>query len=106
MKLRNLIIAAALASPAMLFAAPASAQVSGIATVDQMRAILGTKAFNAASQQINTNFKPAIDQINARRTAEQQEVTPLIAAIDTNHDQQISEQELQAAQSAKNPALA
>jgi Skp family chaperone for outer membrane proteins len=106
MTIKKLIIAAALAAPAMMTASQAHAQVAGIATVDQLRAVVATKAFAAAFNQINTNFKSQLDQAAARRRAEQTELAPLIAAIDTNKDQQLSQEEVTTAQTAKNPAIA
>jgi Skp family chaperone for outer membrane proteins len=102
------IIAAMLAAPAaLLFAAPASAQVAGtnIATASPVMAISNSKAYASANQQIDTAYKPAFDQIDARRQAAQKEVEPMLASIDTNHDKQISDAEVSAAQAAKNPAL-
>jgi Skp family chaperone for outer membrane proteins len=106
MTIKKLLIASALASAAVTFAAPAQAQVSGIATVSQMRAIVQSKAFAGANTAIATTYKTAFDQINARRTAEQQELTPLLTTLDTNHDQQFSQAEIDAAKAAKNPAIA
>ncbi|MES2443819.1 MAG: OmpH family outer membrane protein, partial [Pseudomonadota bacterium] len=101
------IIAAMLAAPAaLLFAAPASAQVAGgIATASPLMAIGNSKAYASANQQIDTAYKAAFDQIDARRAAAQKEVEPFLTAIDTNKDKQISDAEVAAAQAAKNPAL-
>ncbi len=99
------ILAGVLAAPAILAAAPAAAQSQGIATATPALAILQSKAYQAAMQQISTAQKPAIDQINARQTALQTEVRPLYLQMDTNKDGQVSQQELQAAQTARNPVL-
>ncbi len=100
------ILAALLAAPAAIaFAAPASAQVQGIATASPVKVINNTKAFAAAQQQISTTYKSAFDQIQARRQAAQKEAEPLLAQLDTNKDKQVSDDELRAAQAAKNPVL-
>lgn len=108
MNTRKTFIAIALAAPAALaFAAPAQAQVTGsIATVDQLRAITASKAFTSSRQQISTTFKAALDQINARRTAAEAELQPLVMSLDANKDGQVSDAEIQAAQAAKNPNVA
>ncbi len=100
------ILAAMLAAPAALaFAAPAHAQVNGIATASPVKVIGNTKAFAAANQQISTTYKSAFDQIQARRQAAQKEAEPLIAQLDTNKDKNVTDDEIKAAQNAKNPAL-
>ncbi|OJY54254.1 MULTISPECIES: OmpH family outer membrane protein [unclassified Sphingomonas] len=100
------ILAALLAAPAALVvAAPARAQVNGIATASPVRVIDASKAFTAAQQQIQTTYKAAFDQINARRQAAQKEAEPLLAQLDTNKDKKVDDAELKAAQAAKNPVL-
>lgn len=100
------ILAALLAAPAALVvAAPAHAQVNGIATASPVRVIDSSKAFTAAQQQIQTTYKAAFDQINARRQAAQKEAEPLLAQLDTNKDKKVDDSELKAAQAAKNPVL-
>ncbi|MDQ0250922.1 Skp family chaperone for outer membrane proteins [Sphingomonas kyeonggiensis] len=100
------IFAALLAAPAALVvAAPAHAQVNGIATASPVRVIDASKAFNAAQQQIQTTYKTAFEQINARRQAAQKEAEPLLAQLDTNKDKKVDDAELKAAQAAKNPVL-
>jgi Skp family chaperone for outer membrane proteins len=103
---KKAILAAALAAPATLvFAAPAQAQVSGIAYANPTTVVAGSKAFAAANQQISTTYKSAFDQIKQRREALQKEAEPLLTQLDTNKDKQISDAEVQAAQAAKNPVL-
>lgn len=103
---KKLLIASLLAAPAaLLTAAPAVAQVQGIATANPIAAIANSKAYTAASAQIATTHKTAIDQINARRTALDKELEPFYTQIDTNKDKEISEAEVNAAQAARNPAL-
>ncbi|WP_213981733.1 OmpH family outer membrane protein [Sphingomonas sp. dw_22] len=100
------ILAALLAAPAALaFAAPANAQVAGIAYANPTTVVAGSKAFGAARQQIATTYKASFDQIEARRTAAQKEAEPLLTQLDTNKDGKISQDEIKAAQAAKNPVL-
>lgn len=110
MIIKKRILAALLAAPAALaIAAPAHAQVNGIATASPVRVIDNSKAFTAAQQQIQTTFKAAFDQINARRQAAQKEADPIVkqltAQFDTDKDGKLSQQELGAAQAAKSPLL-
>lgn len=106
MTIKKRILAAMLAAPATLaVAAPAHAQVNGIATASPVRVIDESKAFNAAQQQIQTTYKAAFDQIAARRQAAQKEAEPLLAQLDTNKDKKVDDNELKAAQAAKNPVL-
>lgn len=100
------IIAAMLAAPAALaFAAPAQAQVNGIAYANPTTVVANSKAFAAANQQISTTYKSSFDQIKARRDALQKEVEPLLAQLDTNKDKNVTDDEIKAAQAAKNPVL-
>jgi Skp family chaperone for outer membrane proteins len=100
------IVAAMLAAPAALgFAAPAQAQVAGIAYANPASVVAGSKAFQAAQQQISTTYKPAFDQMQQRRQALDTELKPLIAQLDTNKDGNVTDDELKAAQTAKNPVV-
>ena len=92
----SLIVPAALAG-----AVSANAQVAGLATANPTFAIGGTKAFQAANAQIETQFKTNLDQIRAKEASRQQ----LLAQLDKNGDKQVSDDELQAAQTAKSPVL-
>lgn len=103
---RKMILAALLAAPAALaMAAPANAQVAGIAYANPTSVVAGSKAFAAANQQISTTYKAAFDQMQQRRTALENELKPLVAQLDTNKDGKVSEEEGRAAQTAKNPAI-
>lgn len=102
--MKHRVLAAALAASAAFVAAvPASAQVSGIATVNTMEVITRSKAFTTAETQLDTTFKPVRDQIQARQTKFQTDARALIATIDTNKDGQVSEAEEQAAAARKDP---
>lgn len=103
---KKAILAAMLAAPAALaIAAPAHAQVSGIAYANPTSVVAGSKAFAAANQQISTTYKAAFDQMQQRRAALETELKPLVAQLDTNKDGRVSEDEGKAAQTAKNPAV-
>lgn len=100
------IIAAMMgAGAALAIAAPAQAQVSGIAYASPAAVIGGSKAFAAANQQISTTYQASFDQIKSRREAMKKEVEPLLAQLDTNKDKTVSDEEVKAAQAARNPAL-
>lgn len=101
------IIALSLAALALgTVAAPASAQVAGIATADPTVAIYQSKAFIAANQQIQTTYKSQLDQITARNTALEAQLKTFVPAIDSNKDGRVSQDEFDAATAAKVPAAA
>lgn len=95
-----LTVLAVTAAP-LAFGSVASAQVSGIATVNPTIAIAKTKAFSAAYSQIGTQYKSYFDQIDARNKT----LNGLRAQLDTNNDKQLTQEELDAAVRAKNPVL-
>ncbi|WP_294093640.1 OmpH family outer membrane protein [Sphingomonas sp.] len=101
------IIASLLAAPAAFaFAAPAMAQTAnGIAFANPTSVVGSSKAFAAANQQISTTYKTSFDQMQQRRTALDNELKPLVAQLDTNKDGQVSDEEIKAAQTAKNPVI-
>lgn len=94
----SLTIAAA--SAAAMLAAPAAAQVGGIATASPDSVILNAKAFGTANTQIATTYKAQLDQATAKQTAL---TTQIRTILDTNKDGQISNEEYQASQVATNP---
>ncbi len=103
---KKAILAAMLAAPAALaIAAPANAQVAGLAYANPTSVVAASKAFGAANQQISTTYKAAFDQMQQRRTALENELKPLVAQLDANKDGKVSEEEGKAAQTAKNPAI-
>ena len=87
------IAAAALAGAATL-AAPASAQVNGIAISSPEAVFLRSAARQAAYQQIAQTYAAQIQQIQTLR----QESAQLQQTLDSNSDGQLSEVELQAGQ--------
>jgi Skp family chaperone for outer membrane proteins len=100
MKIRNSALAAALLS-ATAIAAPASAQVAGIATADTSVAIARSKALGTAYQQIGTQYTAAAQQMQAKRV----EINNLNAQLDTNKDKNLDQAEVDAAVKAKSPLL-
>jgi len=93
------------ASAGLAFAAPAQAQVNGIAYANPTAVVGTSKAFGAANQQISTTYKTSFDQMQQRRTALDNELKPLYAQLDSNKDGNVSEEEARAAAAAKNPAV-
>ena len=100
MNTRNTAIVAALLSAAAI-AAPASAQVSGIATSDTSVAIARSKALGTAYQQIGTQYAAVAQQMQAKRL----EINNLNAQLDTNKDKELTQAELDVAIKAKSPVL-
>jgi len=84
---------------AALFVTAAHAQT--VAVADPEAAVEKSAAFTAATSSIQATYKTQITQADAVR----KEVEPLLKALDTNKDGQLSQQELAAAQAAKNPSL-
>jgi Skp family chaperone for outer membrane proteins len=98
------LLAAAVAVPGLIAAtAPAAAQ--SVAVLDPDAAIGNSNAWKTAAQSIQTTYKAQIDQAQTRQTALGNELKPLITPIDTNKDGQLSQAELQAAQSSNPNAL-
>ena len=81
--IKKLLLAAALTAPAALSAVPASAQVSGVAVADFQAAIGNTRAFQTARTQLQTTYKTQLDQAQARSTAINAELQPLVTAYQT-----------------------
>ncbi len=101
MNIRNTALVAALVSAAVV-AAPASAQVSGIATSDTSVAIVRSKALSTAYQQIGTQYAAVAQQVQVKRL----EINNLNAQLDTNKDKELTQAELDVAIKAKSPVLA
>lgn len=100
----KLMLGCAVLAP--VFAGSAQAQVSGVAIADPEIVILTAKALDTANGTIATTYKAQLDQANTRAQALQTELNGLYAPLDLNHDKQLSDSEINAAQAAKNPALA
>ena len=94
-------LSATLLAGAALTALPANAQVAGIATLDTTDAIMQTKAFAQAYQQIGTTFTSNSQMIQTKR----KEINDINAQLDSNKDKNLTQEELDAAIKAKNPLL-
>lgn len=82
-KFKHMLLAAALATPVAFSAGTASAQVSGIAVANPEQAVANSRAWTTARSQIQAQYKAQLDQANARRTAIQAELQPLVTAYQT-----------------------
>jgi len=80
---KTMLLAAAFATPGMIAATSAQAQVAGIAVADPEAAVANSKAWAAARGQIQTTYKTQLDQATARRTAIEAELRPLVTAFQT-----------------------
>ncbi|WOK36762.1 OmpH family outer membrane protein [Sphingomonas sp. C3-2] len=80
---RKALLLALAATAPMMVASQAHAQARAIGVVDDNKAVLDSNAFKTAMTQMQTTYKAQIDQLNARRTALQGELQPLINAYQT-----------------------
>jgi len=88
------LLAATLAVAPILAAAPAAAQVNGIAVTDPAIAIASAQALQTAYAQIGTTFqaqRTQLEQVQEQRAG-------LLRQFDTNNDGQLNEEEQRAAQ--------
>ena len=100
----KLLLATAIAVPGVIAAAaPAAAQ--SVAVLDPDAAIGNSNAWKTAAQTIQTTYKAQIDQVQARQTALANEIKTAATPLDTNKDGQISQAELQAAQTSNPNAV-
>lgn len=90
--LKPLMIASAILASSTAMTTAASAQVSGIGIINPEGAIARAKALAVASTQIETQYKAQLDEIEGR----EERIRGYRATLDTNSDQQLTEQELQA----------
>ncbi len=99
------IKAAALVSAAVIsagfFSGTANAQLAGIATTDPVQVVIGSKAFRAGYQQIETTFASNRNLMVARS----KEINDLLKTLDTNKDNQLDQAETDAAEKAKSPVF-
>jgi Skp family chaperone for outer membrane proteins len=102
---KKILLATVLAAPGALIGAT-QAQAQTVAVADLDAAVSNSKAFQKANGEIQTSFKTQLDQAQARRAAIQKELEPLLLALDTNKDGQLSQAELEAAQRANRPEVA
>lgn len=92
-KITSLLAATVLASAAFT-AAPAAAQINGMATASPEAVIVRSAARIAAYNTIDQTFATQIQQIRTLR----QEINALQQSLDTNKDGQLTEQEVKAGQ--------
>jgi Skp family chaperone for outer membrane proteins len=110
---KALIASFALAAP-MMIAGQAHAQARSIGVADLEAAVTKSNAYVTAMTQMQTTYKPQIDQINARTTALNTELQPLVNAFNaargapgaTNQSVQPSYTALQTRQQAAEQEIA
>lgn len=86
--------------PAVAIAAPAAAQVNGMAVTEPAVAVASSQALQTAFQQIGTTYAAQITQLETLGTQR----TQLLQTLDTNGDGQLDEAE-QAGLSETNPTV-
>jgi Skp family chaperone for outer membrane proteins len=99
--IKSAVAAALLAAP-MMVSGNAAAQVAGIASADPLIAIAKAKALAAGFNSINTSYASYYTQMDAKST----EIVAMQKQLDVNKDNQLSDDEIAAAQKAKNPVIA
>ena len=94
---KSLMLAAVAATPIVAATAvPATAQIAGVAVADPEAAIQNSNAWKTAIGQIQTTHKAALDQAQARTTAVQNELRPLVQQLQTASQQaNANQQQLQ-----------
>lgn len=98
--LKAFLASAALGTVALAAAAPAAAQVNGIATTDPATAIAASQARQTAYQQIETTYAAQIQSVQQKR----QQAQEIGKQFDTDGDGQVSEQEEITARTANSAA--
>ncbi|MBR0551578.1 OmpH family outer membrane protein [Stakelama marina] len=83
---KTLLFAAAALAP-IAAAAPAQAQVAGVAVADPQQAIQDSNAWKTASAQIQTTYKAQIDQAQSRSNAIKAELDPLVKSFNAARQQ-------------------
>ncbi len=101
-KFNKSIISVALAAASIMVSGSASAQVAGgLASADPLFAIAKAKALTAGFNQINTSYASYYTQMEAKTN----EIVAMQKQLDVNKDNQLSEDEIAAAQKAKSPVI-
>lgn len=103
--LKKILLATALVAPGMLIAVSAQAQ-STVAIADPDAAIANSKVWGTAQTQIGTTYKTQLDAAKVRGEAIAAELQPLYLKLDANGDKQLSQQEIEAARTARRPEIA
>ena len=94
MTFKTMLLAAAIVAPAV-FAANA-AQAQAVAVADPQAAMENTKAFQAAAATIRTTYASTITQLQARNTAIQAELQPLVTKFQADQRANVPQATLQA----------
>ncbi|MEO1045331.1 MAG: OmpH family outer membrane protein [Pseudomonadota bacterium] len=105
MTMKTKLLAAALCGVTALSAAPAAAQVNGIATTDPATVIAVSQARQTAYQQIETTYAAQLQSRQQKEQQAEQLTQQLTQQLDTDGNGQLSEQERAAAQNSSNPLL-
>jgi Skp family chaperone for outer membrane proteins len=92
--MKSHLFAATFMAASVVAAAPAAAQVSGVAVTDPAIAIASTQALQTAYSQIGTTFQAQRTQLEQV----QEQRANVLRQFDTNSDGQLSEEEQRAAQ--------
>jgi Skp family chaperone for outer membrane proteins len=95
--IKHLILGTLAVAAPVAVAAPAYAQVSGIATAEPVIAIFRAKAWSAANDQIRTSFRDNLTKFEAKQGDRQK----LLAQLDRNGDKQVDDGELAAQPAVK-----
>lgn len=82
---KKLLLAAAVAAPALVAGTTVQAQTVAVANPDQ--AIANSRAWTTARTQIETTYKAQLDQAQTRRDAITRELQPLVTALQTASQQ-------------------
>jgi len=77
-------LAASLTLSTALVAVPAAAQVNAIGVANLDAAVQRSTAWTTAMTQMQTTYKPTIDQLNTRQTALRNELQPLATKLETD----------------------
>lgn len=96
----KILAGAAFVLPGAAVLAPV-AHAQTVAVADPETAVEKTTAFTTATTTIQNTYKTQLTQADGIR----KEVEPLLKSLDTNNDGQLSQQEIDAARTAKSPAL-
>jgi len=89
------LIAATLIAPGALLAGVSQAQVGGVAVVDPDGAVAGSNAWKAAAGQLQTTYKPTLDQAETRRQAISAELQPLVTKLQNDQKANVAQAQLQ-----------
>jgi Skp family chaperone for outer membrane proteins len=98
---KTAIVAAIIAAPVIVVGNASAQATGGIASVDPLIVIANSKAMKTGITQIGASYASYGPQIEAKNN----EVLALVKQLDTNKDNQLSDEEEAAAVRAKSPVL-